>query len=72
MSNDTDKKILEFLSKQQWPTTTEDMAKALEITWHTAQVHLMRMYAEGKVMYRKVGRQNQWWINKNYKKNMGK
>jgi predicted ArsR family transcriptional regulator len=63
-----DTKILEFLSKQEWPTTTEDIAKGLNITWHTAQVHLMKLYAEGKVIFRKVGRQNQWWIKKNYKK----
>jgi predicted ArsR family transcriptional regulator len=59
-----DTKILKFLSKQEWPTTTEDIAKTLNITWHTAQVHLMKLYAEGKVIFRRVGRQNQWWSKK--------
>jgi len=70
-SKDTDKKILEFLESQDWPITTDDLAKNLKITWHTSQVHLMRMYAEGKVKYRKVGRQNQWWLVKKHKKEMG-
>lgn len=69
-SIDTDKKILEFLESQDWPVTTEDIAKNLKITWHTAQVHLMKMYAEGKVKYKKVGRQNQWWLVRKYEKEM--
>ena len=62
------KEIIVFLKKQEWPETTENIAKAVGVTWQTAQIHLFRLHAEGKVKYRKVGRQNQWWLQKNYKK----
>ncbi|MEM5808261.1 MAG: HTH domain-containing protein [Candidatus Aenigmatarchaeota archaeon] len=38
----TQKKILDFLKKQDWPTTTEDIAKALNISWQTAQIQLLK------------------------------
>ncbi len=66
----SEKEIIKHLEKQEWPVTSEDVAGALDITWHTAQVHLMKLYAEGKVKYRKVGRQNQWWLVRHYEKEM--
>lgn len=67
MSN-TREKIIEFLKKQDWPTTTEDVAEELKLSWNTAQVHLIKLFAEKVVRYKKVGRQNQFWLNKNYRK----
>jgi len=64
-------KILEYLSKQEWPSTSEDIAKGLGISWNTAQLHLIKLQMQGKVKFRKVGRQNQWWVKKSYKENMG-
>jgi predicted ArsR family transcriptional regulator len=64
------KKILEYLSKQEWPTTTEDVAKGVGISWNTAQLHLVKLQMQQKIKFRRVGRQNQWWFNKGYKKNM--
>lgn len=55
-------KILEFLKSQDWPVTTENVADELEISWQTAQVGLLKLVTEGKVKYKKVGRQNQWAI----------
>ncbi len=63
-----DKGILKFLEKQEWPVTTEDVAKSVKVSWQTAQIHLFRLQHEGKVKYRRVGKQNQWWFSKNYKK----
>ena len=60
-----EEKILEFLKKQDWPVTTEQIAKELKISWQTAQMHLLKLLAEGKVKYKKVGRQNQWMIKEN-------
>jgi predicted ArsR family transcriptional regulator len=57
-----EEKILEFLKKQDWPVTTEEIAKELKISWQTAQMHLLKLLAEGKVKFKKVGRQNQWMI----------
>ncbi|MFA4819860.1 MAG: helix-turn-helix transcriptional regulator [Candidatus Aenigmatarchaeota archaeon] len=64
------KEIIEFLKKQDWPSTTGDIAKGVSISWQTAQIHLYKLMSEGKVKYRKVGRQNQWWLNKKYDKEM--
>ncbi len=33
---------------------------------YTAQVNLLKLVAEGKVKYKKVGRQNQFWLLRNY------
>jgi len=66
---DIKKEIVEFLSKQEWPATSEDIAKGVGISWNTAQVQLLKLQTESKVKFRKVGRQNQWWLDKNYKEN---
>lgn len=68
-NDDTKEKILEFLKKQDWPVTTEQIAKKIGVAWHTAQVNLFKLVAERKVKYKKVGRQNQFWLIKNYKEN---
>jgi len=65
------KKIIEYLSKQEWPSTTEDIAKGVGISWNTAELHLTKLQMQSKIKFRRVGRQNQWWINKNYKKSVG-
>lgn len=64
------KKIIGYLKVQEWPSTTEDIAKATEISWNTAELHLTKLQMLNKVRYRKVGRQNQWWLNRSYKENM--
>lgn len=55
-------KILQYLHKQDWPVTTEMVARKIKISWNTAQVHLYKLMAEGFVKGKKVGRQNQWMI----------
>jgi predicted ArsR family transcriptional regulator len=67
---DIPKKVLELLDKQDWPVTTEEVAKQLKLSWNTAQIHLLKLVAEGKVKFRKVGRQNQFWLIKKYEKEM--
>lgn len=62
-------RIIEYMVNLEWPATTEDIAKALKISWNTAQVHLLKLQNEGKVKFRRVGRQNQWWLDRNYKEN---
>lgn len=62
-------KIIEHMKTLEWPATTEDIAKAVNISWNTAQVWLLKLQAQGKVKFRHVGRQNQWWLNTNYKEN---
>lgn len=64
------KKILEYLKAQEWPSTTEDIAKGCDISWNTAELHLTKLQMLEKVKFRKVGRQNQWWMNKSYKEHM--
>jgi len=67
-----DKEIIDHMKTLEWPSTTEDIAKAVEVSWQTAQIHLFKLQAEGKIKYRKVGRQNQWWIKQEYGKNFPK
>jgi predicted ArsR family transcriptional regulator len=38
------------------------VARRLKVSWNTAQVHLYKLLAEGKVKGKRVGRQNQWVI----------
>ena len=65
-------KILEHLRKLEWPATTEDISKGVGISWNTAELHLVKLQAQNKVKFRKVGRQNQWWLERNYGKEMKK
>ena len=68
MDKDIGEKIIEHMKTLEWPSTTEDIANAVNISWNTAQVWLLKLQAQGKVKFRKVGRQNQWWLNKKYEK----
>ncbi|MCX6816127.1 MAG: hypothetical protein NT120_04730 [Candidatus Aenigmarchaeota archaeon] len=67
---DIQESIIEYLKKQEWPSTTEDIAADCKLSWNTAQLHLVKLEGKGKVRYKKVGRQNQWWLNKSYDKEM--
>lgn len=55
-----DRKILAYLIKEDWATTTEMVAKAIGVNWNTAQLHLYKLMAQGLVRGKRVGRQNQW------------
>ena len=55
-----DKRILTYLIKEDWPVTTEMVAKELVVSWNTAQLHLYKLLSEGLVKGKRVGRQNQW------------
>ncbi len=68
MSDDIDRRILDFLAKQDWPVTTENVAAGGEVTWNTAEVHLLRLVAGGFVRGKKVGRQNQWILTEDGRK----
>ena len=68
MTKGIDERILEFLGEKEWPSTTGDVAEGAGISWHTAQIHLLKLQTESKVKYRKVGRQNQWWLAEKYRK----
>ena len=64
---DIDRAILEYLAEQDWLVTTEMVSKRLGISWNTAQTHLYKLMAEGKVKGRKIGRQNQWMLSREVK-----
>lgn len=68
---EVEKQIIKHLKTREWPVTTEDVANAVGISWNTAQVHLKDLQISGNVKFRKVGRQNQWWLEKSFKKNFG-
>ena len=62
MEDNIDNKILKYLKGEDWPVTTEMVAKHLGVSWNTAQVHLYKLKADGLVKGKRVGRQNQWII----------
>ncbi|MDD2666652.1 MAG: FaeA/PapI family transcriptional regulator [Methanocellales archaeon] len=71
MPKEIDPKILQYLAKEDWPVTTETVAKELKISWNTAQIHLYKLQAEGLVKGKRVGRQNQWMLSKKGEKAIG-
>ncbi|NQE45205.1 hypothetical protein C5S31_04180 [ANME-1 cluster archaeon GoMg2] len=60
--NEIETKILKFLIEEDWPVTTEMVAKEVGIAWNTAQVHLWKLVSQGLVKGKRVGRQNQWMV----------
>jgi predicted ArsR family transcriptional regulator len=62
MADDLDRRIVAYLRREDWPVTTEMVAKELGVTWNTAQLHLYKLQAEGKIRGKRVGRQNQWML----------
>ena len=68
MKSKIDEKLLKYLMDEDWPVTTEQVAKELKISWNTAQLHLYKLLSEGMVKYKKVGRQNQWAVTEEGKK----
>lgn len=65
-----DDQIMKHLARQDWPVTTENVAKAMKISWNTAQVHLYKLVAAGLVKGKKVGRQNQWMVTEKWEEYM--
>lgn len=59
---------LRYLIKEDWPVTTEMVAKEVGIAWNTAQVHLWKLVSQGLVKGKRVGRQNQWMVTEEGKK----
>ncbi|MFH1510850.1 MAG: FaeA/PapI family transcriptional regulator [Candidatus Woesearchaeota archaeon] len=64
----TKQKVIDYLKKTDWPSTTEDIAAEIGVSWNTAQVQLLKLAHDGIVKYKKVGRQNQFWLSENYEK----
>ena len=70
--NPIDERILNYLSAEDWPVTTEMVAKELKLSWNTAQIHLYSLTARELVKGKKVGRQNQWMITRKGKSELVK
>jgi len=62
-----DRGILDYLAEQDWPVTTEMVARQLGVSWNTAQMHLYKLMAGGLVKGKRIGRQNQWIISREVK-----
>jgi predicted transcriptional regulator len=72
MMNQIDQRILNYLSAEDWPVTTEMVARELKLSWNTGQIHLYALTARGLVRGKKVGRQNQWMITRKGKTELTK
>ncbi len=66
--DDLDRKILAYPEREDWPVTTEMVAKEIPSSWNTAQLHLYKLKSEGLVKGKGVGRQNQWMLSDRRKK----
>jgi len=63
----TDELILEYLKKVKAPKTTYEIAKALEISWATVNVHCIKLSLHGliktKTVVSKTGAKKiLWWV----------
>jgi len=67
MPRSVEKELVRLLSKQG-PMSTYEVAKALGVSWSTANMHLYRLKAEGVVKRRtempKLGMRKRvvWWV----------
>jgi len=64
LPEEIDEQILKYLRQQDWPVTTEMVAKNVKISWNTAQIHLYKLTSEGTIKGKRVGRQNQWVLTR--------
>lgn len=64
----TKQRIIDLLKKSDWSFTTEDIATEVKVSWNTTQVHLLKMVHKRIFKYKKMGRQNNFWLTENYKK----
>lgn len=60
--NGSKEKIVELLSKTKKPLSTQDIAKELELPWHSVQTRCLRLQIEDKVNGFRIGRMNLWEI----------
>lgn len=56
--------ILNFLSKNEVPKATQEIASELDKPWHSIQTRCLQLQISGKVLGFRVGRINLWQIKK--------
>jgi len=61
MGDEVDERILKFL-KFHAPATTRQTAKAANLSWHMTQIRLFKLAYEKRLQFRRVGRQNEWYM----------
>ncbi len=59
--------LLEYFSKQDFGVTTQQVADNNGLHIDTANKFLKELLDEGKLFWKKVGRQNQWCLMEYYK-----
>ena len=57
MAVDLGQKIIEYRREEDWPVTTEMVARRVKVSWNTAQVHLYRLLAGGVIKGKPQGGQ---------------
>ena len=64
-----DELTIHVLKKYKKPMTTYEIAKALGISWSTANIHCHKLKAEGKLINKEekarlgIGKRVLWWIS---------
>ena len=57
-----EKEIIDYVKNLEFPTTSAEIARAIKLNWFTSKIYLDKLKKEGKIHLKKVGRQNQWWL----------
>jgi len=64
-----DKEILELLTKEGEPISTYEVGKRIDISWSTANTHLMNLQIKGLVESEeresKGKKSRMWWVEQN-------
>jgi len=58
-----DVKIIDFIKKQIHPISTREIAITLNLSWHTAINHCLRLQLSKKIEGYKIGNINVWSLN---------
>lgn len=64
MDGDLEKKILKFLSGENGPVSTQDIAAKLDKPWHSIQTRCLMLQIKGSVNGFRIGRINLWQAKK--------
>lgn len=66
--DEIDKKILKYLESVKKPASTREIAISLNIGWHTANTHCLRLQIKGILKGYKLGNMNVVELCENNKK----
>ena len=55
-----EKRIVEYLREENKLASTREIALVLNLAWHTANTHCLKLQLQGKLEFTKIGNMNVW------------